>query len=90
MGVSAGTFAKFQPATADFQKEVGADMEGVLEAALHARSSLSQGDWVDAQHAGRSFALRVQQLQPEAAVSVIGAPSSHHALPPHAESASLS
>ncbi|KAK9862696.1 hypothetical protein WJX84_000990 [Apatococcus fuscideae] len=66
-----GTFAKFQPATADFQKEVGADMEGVLEAALHARSSLSQGDWVDAQHAGRSFALRVQQLQPEAAVSVI-------------------
>ena len=67
-----GTFARFQPATADFQKDVGADMEAVLEAALHARSSLSQGDWVVARHAGQSYALRVQHLQPEAAVSVIG------------------
>ena len=67
-----GTFARFQPATADFQKDVGAEMEAVLEAALHARSSLSQGDWVNAQHAGQSYALRVQHLQPEAAVSVIG------------------
>ncbi len=47
-------------------------MEAVLEAALHARSSLSQGDWVDAQHAGRSYNLRVQHLEPESAVSVIG------------------
>ena len=69
---AAGTFARFQPATADFQKEVGADMEAVLEAALHARSSLSQGDWVEAHHAGRSYALCVQHLEPEAAVSVIG------------------
>ena len=47
-------------------------MEAVLEDALHARSSLTQGDWVDAQHNGRSYALRVQHLEPESAVSVIG------------------
>lgn len=69
---SAGTFVRFQPQSADFQKEVGADVETVLEQTLLTRSTLTEGDWVAVSHAERQWDLRVQQLQPAAQVSVIG------------------
>ena len=67
-------YARLQPATADFQKEVGGDVREVLEAALARHSTLSEGDWLTAEHAGRAFELHVQKLRPARAVSVIGAP----------------
>ena len=72
----AGVYARLQPAAAGFQKEVGGDVRDVLEAALARHSTLSEGDWLTAEHAGRTFDLRVQKLRPAAAVSVIGAPRS--------------
>ena len=72
----AGVYARLQPAAAGFQKEVGGDVREVLEAALARHSTLSEGDWLTAEHAGRTFDLRVQKLRPAAAVSVIGAPRS--------------
>lgn len=66
-------YARLQPAAAGFQKEVGGDVRDVLEAALARHSTLSEGDWLTAEHAGRAFDLRVQKLRPAAAVSVIGA-----------------
>ena len=72
----AGVYARLQPAAAEFQKEVGGDVREVLEAALARHSTLSEGDWLSAEHAGRAYDLRVQKLRPAAAVSVIGARSS--------------
>ncbi|KAK9833421.1 hypothetical protein WJX81_003671 [Elliptochloris bilobata] len=66
-----GVYARLQPAVAEFQKEVGGDVREVLEAALARHSTLSEGDWLTAAHAGRSYELRVQKLHPAAAVSVI-------------------
>ncbi len=71
----AGEYARLQPAEAGFQKGVGGDVREVLEAALARHSTLSEGDWLDAQYGGRAYALRVQKLRPAAAVSVIGAPN---------------
>jgi len=73
----AGVYARLQPATADFQKEVGGDVREVLEAALARHSTLCEGDWLTAEHAGRAFELHVQKLRPARAVSVIGAPLEH-------------
>lgn len=75
-GVDTGVYARLQPAAADFQREVGDDVREVLEAVLARHSTLSEGDWLTAEHAGRAFDLRVQKLRPAAAVSVIGAPRS--------------
>lgn len=66
---------RFQPRSADFQKEVGADVRAVLEAALERHSTLSEGDWISVPFAGRAFDLFVQKLRPGRAVSVIGARS---------------
>ena len=53
------------------QQEVGEDIRGVLEAALLQHSCLSRGDWLAVQHGGQQYDLKVSDLQPEAAVSVI-------------------
>jgi len=66
-----GTRAVFQPRSADFQQAVGDDLREVLEAALLQHSALSVGDWVEVRHGDRTFDLRVRELEPEAAVSVI-------------------
>ena len=68
----AGSFVRFQPQTAAFQKQVGAEVETVLEQALLTRSTLTEGDWVSVVHSDQQFDLRVQQLQPASQVSVIG------------------
>lgn len=73
----AGSFVRFQPQTADFQRQVGPDIETVLEQALLTRSTLTEGDWVSVAHADRQYDLRVQGLRPAGQVSVIGmAPAS--------------
>ena len=45
----------------------------MLEATLARHSVLSVGDWVSVEHGGSTYDLRVQQLRPAPAVSVIGA-----------------
>ena len=72
VGCCAGTYVKFQPRQAAFQKELGDSVSDALEAALHTRSALSVGDWLLLEHGGASFHLRVLELQPSPSVSVIG------------------
>ena len=67
-----GVYARFQPRTADFQKDVGDDVRVTLEAALERHSTLTEGNWISVPFAGSSFELLVQKLRPGKAVSVIG------------------
>ena len=69
---TAGSFVRFQPQSAEFQRQVGGDVEVVLETALLTRSTLTEGDWLSVAHGGQKYDLRVQQLQPAPQVSVIG------------------
>lgn len=71
----AGLYARFQPRSADFQKLVGEHVEPVLEAALAAHSTLSEGSWIKVPFGDSSYELLVQKLRPGRAVSVIGARS---------------
>ncbi|KAK9824172.1 hypothetical protein WJX72_008287 [[Myrmecia] bisecta] len=66
-----GTYARFQPRTADFQKEVAESVEAVLEAALATHCALTEGDWIRVPFGGKDYDLRVQKLKPEPQVSVI-------------------
>ncbi|EIE20461.1 hypothetical protein COCSUDRAFT_43901 [Coccomyxa subellipsoidea C-169] len=66
-----GEYVRFQPWSADFQREVGGDVRAVLEAALERHSTLSEGDWISVPFAGTAFDLTVQKLRPGRAVSVI-------------------
>ncbi|KAL4856793.1 General transcription factor IIH subunit 2 [Chlorella vulgaris] len=66
-----GERAVFQPRSASFQQDVGEDIRGVLEAALLQHSCLTQGDWLSVQHGGQQYDLRICELHPEPAVSVI-------------------
>ena len=68
----AGEYARFQPRTAEFQRAVGEDVRGALEAALARHSALTQGDWIRVPFAGQDFDLLVQKTRPGKAVSVIG------------------
>ena len=68
----AGEYARFQPRTAEFQRAVGGDVRGALEAALARHSALTQGDWIRVPFAGQDFDLLVQKTRPGKAVSVIG------------------
>jgi hypothetical protein len=65
-----GTFASLQPMWAAFQRDVP-DIKAALEAALATHSVLSVGDVVELVHDGSHHALRVLELAPEDAVSVI-------------------
>lgn len=67
----AGERAVFQPRSATFQADVGEDIRAVLEAALRQHSCLARGDWLSVPHGGQRYDLRVSDLQPEPAVSVI-------------------
>jgi Ubiquitin fusion degradation protein UFD1 len=69
---TAGTYVKFQPRQAAFQKELGDGVSDALEVALHTRSALSVGDWLSLQHGTAAYHLRVLELQPSPSVSVIG------------------
>ena len=65
----------FQPRSATFQSDVGADIREVLEAALRQHSCLTRGDWLTVQHAigvgsgsggGEGGVEQQQDLQQEA------------------------
>lgn len=62
-----GTRVVLQPELPGFQAEMGDGIKPALEAALGARSTLSQGDWVWVQ----GHALRVRELDPDPAVSIV-------------------
>lgn len=67
-----GTFVRLQPRSALFQSEVGEDIKPVLENALHGYCTLSVGDWLEVADAtGVTWELRVKELEPETAVSII-------------------
>jgi ubiquitin fusion degradation protein 1 len=73
-----GERAVFQPLSAAFQRAAAADeaaggggVRGALERALASHSVLSVGDRVGVAVAGEPFELRVRELEPAAAVSVI-------------------
>lgn len=65
------TRAVFQPRSAEFQKAVGDGLREALEAALLQHSALTVGDWIEVHHAGQIYDLRVRELAPADAVSVI-------------------
>lgn len=68
-----GTKAVFQPRSAEFQSTVGDTIRDVLEQALLQHSCLTVGDWISIgdKDTGRAFDLRVRELEPESAVSII-------------------
>ena len=54
-----------------FQEGVGPHVREVLEQALSTHSCLHEGDWVEVQHEGQVYDLRVRELRPQAQVSII-------------------
>ncbi|KAL4537224.1 hypothetical protein Ndes2526B_g04870 [Nannochloris sp. 'desiccata'] len=66
------TKAVFQPRSALFQEAIGEDLRESLEAALLQHSALTVGDWIEVKNsAGELFDLRVRELEPAGAVSII-------------------
>eukprot|EP00879_Flechtneria_rotunda_P005717 GHRR01006018.1.p1 GENE.GHRR01006018.1~~GHRR01006018.1.p1 ORF type:complete len:369 (+),score=168.11 GHRR01006018.1:324-1430(+) len=69
-----GTYVRFQPQLRAFHEVVGTDPEVLrqsLEQCLLGYCTLSQGDWVQVQHDAVDYKLRVLEVQPGPAVSVI-------------------
>lgn len=68
-----GTRAVFQPRLATFQQAIGDEVESALESALLQHSALTVGDWIEVvvPSTGECFDVRVKELQPADAVSVI-------------------
>jgi ubiquitin fusion degradation protein 1 len=68
-----GTRAVFQPRLATFQQAIGDDVESALESALLQHSALTVGDWIEVvvPSTGECFDVRVKELEPAVAVSVI-------------------
>ncbi|KAF6262501.1 ubiquitin fusion degradation protein UFD1-domain-containing protein [Scenedesmus sp. NREL 46B-D3] len=69
-----GTYVRFQPELRAFHDVVGSDPEVLrssLEQCLLGYCTLSQGDWVQVAHAGEAYNLRVLEVQPGGAASVI-------------------
>ena len=65
------TRAVFQPRSAQFQEAIGDGLREALETALLQHSALTVGDWIEVHHEGQTFDLRVRELSPADAVSVI-------------------
>lgn len=66
-----GTYVRMQPMCHGFHERMGDSMREVLESTLMGHSTLTEGDWLTLQHAGEDITLRVQELQPGCAVSII-------------------
>ncbi|KAF8073054.1 ufd1 [Scenedesmus sp. PABB004] len=69
-----GTYVRLQPELRAFHDVVGSDpdaLRGALEECLRGCATLSEGDWVQVPYAGELFNLRVLELQPAPAVSVL-------------------
>lgn len=69
--LSKGTKVVFQPRSAEFQSKVGEQIREVLEEALLQHSCLTVGDWIQVVYEGECFDVRVRELEPENAVSII-------------------
>lgn len=65
-----GTFARVQPVASAFSKDVG-DVKLTLERELQLRTTLSTGDELRVHEGGAAYALRITELQPEGAASII-------------------
>eukprot|EP00877_Chromochloris_zofingiensis_P011828 jgi/Chrzof1/689/Cz01g24350.t1 len=69
-----GTYVRFQPELRRFHDEVGCDPDAMrlaLEQALLQYCTLSEGDWIQVKHGDEVYNLRVLELQPAPAVSII-------------------
>lgn len=66
-----GSYVKFQPRQAAFQKAVGDNVRECLEASLATHSCLSTGDWLQVSTGEEVHDLCVLSLQPASAVSII-------------------
>ena len=65
-----GTFARVQPVAAAFSSDVG-DVKLTLERELQLRTTLSAGDELRVHEGGAAYALRIVELEPEGAASII-------------------
>uniref|UniRef100_A0A7S4BTC4 UBX domain-containing protein n=1 Tax=Chrysotila carterae TaxID=13221 RepID=A0A7S4BTC4_CHRCT len=65
-----GTFARVQPVKRRFRTEV-ADVKLFLEHELHLRTTLSEGDELEVGTGAERHVLRILELKPESAVSLI-------------------
>ena len=65
-----GTSAKVQPELSAFQADV-TDIKSLLESELMLRTTLSQGDRIVVREGDESYVLRVVDLEPESAISLI-------------------
>ena len=72
---------RFQPRFADFQRGVGDAAGDAPTTALMTHAALSEGDWLEVPLGDATYDLRVLELRPAPAVSVIG---ERHLLPPSA------
>ena len=68
-----GSYVRFQPRMADFQRDAGEDVGDALTTALMTHAALSVGDWLEVPLGDASYDLRVMELRPAPTVSVIGA-----------------
>ncbi|KAL6765813.1 ubiquitin fusion degradation protein UFD1-domain-containing protein [Haematococcus lacustris] len=66
-----GSFVRFQPLTRGFHEAVGGEVREVLEACLMRHATLTEGDVLRVDHAGHAYDLKVIELQPSRAVSLI-------------------
>lgn len=69
MRLPKGTYAKLQPEGHDFADVL--NHKAVLETELRQHASLSQGDLLRVHHGGLEYGLRVLELRPQSAVSVL-------------------
>ncbi|GFR41114.1 hypothetical protein Agub_g1756, partial [Astrephomene gubernaculifera] len=66
-----GSYVRLQPMCHGFHEAAGEGLREALEGELRGHSTLTEGDWLTVNHGGREWPLRVQELQPCAAVSVL-------------------
>ncbi|GIL42788.1 hypothetical protein Vafri_169 [Volvox africanus] len=66
-----GSYVRLQPMCHGFHDALGDGLREALEAELMGHSTLTEGDWITVGHGGRDWPVRVQELQPSDAVSVL-------------------
>ncbi|KAG2499965.1 hypothetical protein HYH03_002250 [Edaphochlamys debaryana] len=66
-----GDYVRLQPMSHGFHEAMGEGLREALEGELLSHSTLTEGDWVTVTADGRDWPLRVQELTPCPAVSVL-------------------
>ncbi|GMH35773.1 hypothetical protein BSKO_03641 [Bryopsis sp. KO-2023] len=66
-----GKYARFQPVRYGFHEAIGDEMRSVLEGALMTHCTLTEGDYLELHHNGVLHELKVVELEPRSAVSVM-------------------